>query len=335
LAHYHVKGVIQTDLHLGNFLIKEDKVFLLDPSTVRFRPRSIGRSRSVKQLAWLTAVLPERGAQSATEAVFRQYAAVRAWPIQAQRLHEFCRAKKRSRRSAIKRGLQKSLRTNRRHQRISEGPWRGIAERSFLEAAGISALTTGLDEAVSSGQILKNGRTCFVSRIQLGNVDVVVKRYNHKGLAHSLRHTLKGSRAKHGWVHAYRLRLLKIATPHPLAYIVEYRGHLLWCSYLITEFVTGPSLHEVLRDTTLADDQKQHWIDETLRLIDELAELNISHGDMKHTNILCNGNTIVLTDLDAMRVHRIPCLLRNRSRNDRARFLRDVGHSVDSERASA
>jgi hypothetical protein len=56
---------------------------------------------------------------------------------------------------------------------------------------------------------------------------------------------------------------------------------------------------------------------------------------MKHTNILCNGNTIVLTDLDAMRVHRIPCLLRNRSRNDRARFLRDVGHSVDSERASA
>ena len=123
-------------------------------------------------------------------------------------------------------GLRKFLRTNRRHQAIRQGSWRGLADRKLSEAVNLDEITTGLDEAMSRGQVLKDGRTSFVSRVTLGGIEVVIKRYNHKGLLHSLRHTLKGSRAKRCWLNANRLLLLGIPTPRPLAYIDERRGPL-------------------------------------------------------------------------------------------------------------
>ena len=96
------------------------------------------------------------------------------------------------------------------------------------------------------GQILKRGNTCYVSRIKLGGCDVVVKRYNHKGFIHSLRHTLKRSRASRSWLHAHRLQILKIAGPAPLAYIEHRRGMLVWKSYFVAEYIAGEKLDDFL-----------------------------------------------------------------------------------------
>ncbi len=323
LAQQHGRGVIQTDMHLGNFLIRGAEVFILDPATMRFGSRELSRSRSIEQLAELTSIFDEEQAAAVENAV-TEYARVRGWswwPGDLPRLHAI---RRRHRSRTIERALKKFLRSNKRHRAIRRGRWHGIAERAFLEAAGEQMLTARLDEAMQRGEIYKEGRTSFVSRTELGGFDVVVKRYNHKGLFHSLRHTLKGSRARQGWVHVNRLHLLDIPTPRPLAYIDEYRGPLLWRSYLVTEYLAGQSLHGVLRDPTLPEAQKQRWIQETVGLMDRLAGHGITHGDMKHTNILCSGNTVVLTDLDAMQVHRAGHRKQGRYRRDKARFLRDL-----------
>ncbi len=234
---------------------------------------------------------------------------------------------RRCRRRAIERGLRKFLRTNRRHQAIRRGPWRGLADRRLSEAVSLDEITAGLDETMNQGQILKDGRTSFVSHVKLGGIEVVVKRYNHKGLLHSLRHTFKKSRATRSWLNANRLLLLGIPTPRPLAYIDEYRGPLLHRSYFITEFIGGQELHGILRDESVPVDRKQRLIDEVVHTLNRLAGHRISHGDLKHTNILCSGDKITLTDLDGMRVHRIRWLLQRHYRSDMARFLQDVNRT--------
>lgn len=323
LARQHDRGVIQPDMHLGNFMVHGEEVFALDPAIMRFRRGPIGRRRSIQQAAQLAGMLPET-AGPAIESMFREYAKARSWAIRPQDLELLRIEHRRHRGKAIERALRKFLRTNRRHQAIRQGSWRGLADRRFLDSASLHELTTGLDEATRRGQVLKDGRTSFVSRVELGGIEVAIKRYNHKGLLHSLRHTLKGSRAKRNWLSANRLLLLGIPTPRPLAYIDEYQGPFLRRSYFIAEFVKGQPLYGILRDEGVTGDHKQRMINEVVRTLDRLASHGVSHGDLKHTNILCWEDTIFLTDLDGMETHRIAWLQRRRHQRDLARFRRDI-----------
>ncbi len=181
-----------------------------------------------------------------------------------------------------------------------------------------------VDDLMRGGQVLKNDPASFVSRVLWNGQDAVVKRYNHRGLWHSFRHTLKGSRAKHNWRYAQQLLALRIATPEPLAYVDQYRGPLLWQSYFVARFVAGPQVHQILRDQSVAEEQKQQVHDQVLDLLRRMAEHGISHGDMKHTNILHDGTGVVITDLDGMRIGGVGWLRRRRYRRDVERYLRDL-----------
>ncbi len=208
--------------------------------------------------------------------------------------------------------------------RLAIPRYRGLFDPRFAEEPPAEEFVRRVDVLMQEGRILKSDRASFVSRVLWNGYDVVVKRYNHRGLWHSFRHTIKGSRAQRNWRNAHRLLSLKIATPEPLAYLEEYRGPLLWRSYFVARFVAGPQVHEVLRDETVADAQKQRIHDQVLALLCRMAEHGISHGDMKHTNLLFDGTGIVLTDLDAVRNGGIGWLRRRRCQRDVHRYLRDL-----------
>ena len=174
------------------------------------------------------------------------------------------------------------------------------------------------------GKIIKSGDNIDVCRAAWQGRDVVIKWYKHVSLFQSLRYTLKRSRARRAWTNGRRLLALDVATPRPLAYIDEHCGPLLWQSFLVTEYVGSPMLDSVLRDPRVPDGRKRRMIHQTLRLIDRMGLHGVNHGDMKHTNILCDGSRIVLTDLDGVEVHRLPWLQRQRRGRDIARFLRGI-----------
>jgi tRNA A-37 threonylcarbamoyl transferase component Bud32 len=323
LARQHDRGVVQSDVHLGNFMVREEKVFTLDPAMMHFRRGPIGPRQSIAHIAQLLCVLPE-GADRAIESVFREYTKARSWTVDPQQVERFLAEHRRKRRKAVEWELRKSLRENRRHQAIRQGRWQGLADRKLSEAVDLNEITAGLDDTMMRGRIFKDGRTSFVSQVTLGGIEVVIKRYNHRGLLHTFRHTLKGSRGRRNWLNANRLSLLEIPTPRPLAYIDEYRGPLLYCSYFIAEFVKGQRLHRILRDSNVPEDRKRRLVDGVVGTLDRMAYHGISHGDLKHTNILCDGDKPVFVDLDGMQVHRIAWLQQCRHRRDLARFLRDV-----------
>ncbi|MHC4657570.1 MAG: lipopolysaccharide kinase InaA family protein [Planctomycetota bacterium] len=317
LAKQHSKGVLQKDLHLGNFMLQEERLFALDPSEMRFFSGEVNKKQAIAQLALLTAIVPDEDTDTIAS-VCEDYAQVRSWKFSRSDMAVFSKELARCRKNGIKKALRKCLRTNKRHQEIKKRSYRGVAARDFFEEADFCEFLEDIDELMQRGQILKDGNTCFVSHISLAGKEVVVKRYNHKGIIHSVRHTIKKSRARRGWLHAHRLRMLNIATPRPLAYIESCKRIIVWKSYLITEYVRGQKLYDFMRDGKTDKDQRSKVTEQVKEVLERLGKYRITHGDLKHTNILITEKGPVLTDLDGMKVHEYEWLYRIRRAKDTA-----------------
>jgi serine/threonine protein kinase len=116
--------------------------------------------------------------------------------------------------------------------------------------------------------------------------------------------------------------MLGIPTPKPLAYIEQRKGPLVWKSYLVTEYVDGQKLYNFLEDGSITQQQRSAVTRQVMDLLNNLGQYRISHGDLKHSNILITANGPVLTDLDGMRVHRLNWTHKTRQIKDRERFIR-------------
>ena len=318
LAKQHQKGVLQKDLHLGNFLVAGD-LFAVDPGRMKFLSREPTRKESISQLASLAACLPEDHTESIRR-LCEEYASARNWhfdkPDEAMLWKQLTVQKK----TAVKKGLKKCLRTSKRYLKLKADRYLAVFGRDFCQGADPLDFIKQIDMLMNEGQILKNGNTCYVSHLRWNGKDVVVKRYNNKGLVHSVRHTIKRSRARRGWLHGHRLGMLNIPTPKPLAYIEQRRGPLVWTSYLATEYIEGKNLYSFLTDDSVTEPQRCGVVEQIEELLDKLGKYRIVHGDLKRPNILITANGVTLTDLDAMRVHKWNWTYRIRQHKDLLRF---------------
>jgi len=213
------------------------------------------------------------------------------------------------------------MRTSGGHLRIRTDEYLAVFDRQFVAGAEPADSTSSpladstsspladflerIDELTDKGESLKRGDTSCVSRLQWNGKDIVIKRYNHRGLFHSLRRTIMGSRARKSWLHAHRLMMLNIPTPKPLAYIESRKWALVWKSYLVTEYAEGENLHHFLRDKTVSEEGRLAVVRQVLEMVERVHKNGITHCDLKPSNILVTGNGPVLTDLDAMKVHRV------------------------------
>jgi len=303
LARYHIRGVLQQDLHLGNFLLRAEGVLAIDAAQIRFRSRPIGRSKSLSQLAKVVSFLPDPCLASA-RSLYQAYFETRGWPLQKSDEARLRRDVRRHKSRAINRMLRKYQRSNSRHRPLVLDGYRGLFDRQFCSQAAAAELVPQLDALMETGDILKRGNTCFVSRVRWHDTDLVIKRYNHKGLIHSLRHTIKRSRARRGWTNSHRLCLLEIGTPEPLAYIERCKGPLVWCSYLLHRYVPGRKLSELPGDPAIEQSRRKQHVAQVLEVLERLGNYRITHGDMKHSNILISNGEPILTDLDGLTAHR-------------------------------
>lgn len=323
LAKQHSKGVLQKDLHLGNFLLGGDKVFAVDAGQMQFFSHQVTRKRGISQLALLVCYLPASDTKSIAR-LCEEYFKARGWRLKKSDEVLFRRQLTMHRKRGVRKGLKKCLRTSKRHLRIKAGRYLAVFDKGFCQGAEPLDFIEQIDALMNKGQVLKNGNTCYVSRAIWDGKDIVVKRYNHKGLIHSLRHTIKRSRAHRGWLHGHQLRMLNIATPKPLAYIEQRRGPLVWKSYLVTEYVRGYRLYDFLQDSKISQEERSKVTQLIKQLLDELGKHRITHGDLKHSNILVTDNGPVLTDLDGVKVHKWNWIYRMRRRKDLRRFRKQL-----------
>ena len=319
LAKQHIEGVMQKDLHLGNFLVQGNEIFLLDAGQIRFYRSELDRKKSITQLAMLAAWLSNDRKKDINE-LCKQYYKARTWNFKESDLTVFWKCLAACRKKAVRKGLKKSLRTSKRFIKIRRGQYIGVFDKCFCSNAEPFVFIEHIDALMDGGRILKNGNTCYVSHLRWNDRDVVIKKYNHKGIIHSLRHTIKKSRARRCWLNGHRLGMYNIATPKPLAYFEQRRGFLIWNSYLVTEYIEGLSLYHYLRDENVPPEKRKTAVQQFKNLLDEMAGYRISHGDLKHTNILITENGPVLTDLDSMQFHKYNITFRTRRDKDLLRL---------------
>ncbi len=302
LAKQHCKGVLQKDLHLGNFLLQKEKLFTIDTAQMCFLSREVSKRRVILQLALLASILPEENVEEITR-LCEKYAAASSWRFTPADMVVFWKKLAAHRKHSIRKSLKKCLRTNKRHIQTARYDYHAVARRDFFEKVDFTEFLQNIDELMQNGQILKDGNTCFVSRISLAGGEVVVKRYNYKGILHSIRHTLKRSRARRNWLHAHRLGMLDIPTAKPLAFIEKRRSLIVYKSYFVTEYVDGQKLSDFLQDEGLLEEQRLSMVKKVTELINKLSKHRITHGDLKHSNILVVDSKPTLIDLDSMTVH--------------------------------
>ena len=285
MAKQHSKGVLQKDLHLGNFLVKEEKIFTIDPTQMRFYRREVGRKKSLSQIALLALSIGQERPESIAR-LCREYGLGRGWSFDDSDMSLFRKRLAVHKKNGIRKELKKCLRTSKRQVRIKDDSWVAVFNRGFWQDGCPAEFVKQIDTIITEGRILKNGNTCTLSRVNRAGKNIVIKRYNHKGLVHSLRHTVKRSRARRGWLWAHRLGTLNIPTPKPVAYIEKRKGLIVWESYLVTEFVEGQNLHTFLQDSDVTKEQRSEAVGRIKELLDKLGREKITHGDLKQTNIL-------------------------------------------------
>lgn len=314
LGQLHRAGLAHDDLHFGNFLPHDGRLYLIDGDAVTTATAPLAAKPAARDLAMLIAQLPrtwdgalaplldayrDGGAPALDDAVLaRALRHERAW-----RLRDYL----------DKTGRDCTLfRVHRSLHRFE------AVVRS--EADALAPLLADPDRWIDGGHALKRGNTCTVARIDLGGRQLVVKRYNLKHLGHAISRTWRPTRAWHSWREGHRLTLFGIPTPRPLALIEERWGPLRARAWLVTEYCGGPDMLTHLK----SDAEPAPAEAASLKtLFDTLYRERISHGDLKATNLLWDGNKSLLIDLDAARQHATISGFHRAWRRDRARFLRN------------
>ena len=325
LGRLHATGLIQTDLHLGNFLEHGDELFLIDGDGIvhagkeQAAEQTAGQTTLAQQaldnLALLVAQLP-----LAWESCLDVLAA--AYASEQDRLRPdretLLQAVERARAHRLTHFLGKTLRDCSQFAVRSTTSLFSAVVRTEKDA--LAELLDYPDGAIAQGVMLKDGNTCTVARIEAGGRALVVKRYNLKSFRHALSRFWRPSRAWHSWVAGHRLAFYGIATPAPLAMLEERVGPLRRRAFLVTEFCPGESLMQRLSPEREPDADEAAAI---LALFGALFRRRISHGDMKATNFIWNGERLAVIDLDAMVQHDSLAAFVRDWRRDRQRFLRN------------
>lgn len=313
LGKLHHARLSHDDLHLGNFLQTPDALLLIDGDAVR-QHATLEDKTAARDLGMLFAQLPRSWKPHFPDLLNAYATAAGRQPERAvlDRAMD-SEARWRLRDYLDKCGRDCTLFRVRKRFRRFEAVWRAQSE-------DIDTVINTLDQAIDNGQLLKRGNTCTVASVDAGGLAVVIKRYNRKSLGHALSRLWRPSRGWHSWREGHRLRLFGIPTPAPLAIVEERWGPLRGRAWLINARCTGTDLLSLLD----ADLPPPPPIAAALQtLFSTLHREHISHGDLKATNLLWDGEQIQVIDLDAMKQHRSASSHARAWARDRARLLRN------------
>ena len=333
IARLHAGGYLQRDIHPGNFLVSGAEIFLIDGDAVRVLPRRPYRSerRGLTNLAsFLVQFDPE--ADRWGPAALEVYAHHRGWPARPQRLRVFNRLISRCRHARMRQRAAKVTRTC--TDVAVRRSWRRYTacDRRWY-ATAMQPLLDDPDRFMQAGHRLKDGNSATVVRIRYQDQTLVIKRYNIKNLRHRLRRCLRSSRGRIAWRNAHMLRMIGIETPPPRALIEDRWGPFRSRAFLICAHQPGTHLADYWPPDWQAADTRMDALRPLTTLIGRLYAAQISHGDLKATNLIVDGGRIVLVDLDGLRIYRAPQRFMRHYRKDCERLLRNWPQGAPIRRA--
>ncbi len=320
LAQHHNANLIQTDLYLKNFLVQGEKIYTLDGDGIRKYTR-LSQQQALKNLCVLLSKFDVLEIESWHHDLLKIYAEARGW----QMTPDAALIKKMTnvhRQKVVSNYADKKV----FRQCTDVAIYKDVqvftaVSREFLYL-DLPKVFQKMDSLFTPQNLLKNGNTCTVARVEINNQSIVIKRYNIKNFWHGVSRALRQTRAAVSWANAHRLQLLGIPTAKPVALIEERKFGLRGRAYFLCEYIDAPDAAQFF--VAGADKTgRAETIKNIITLFYKLYLLKISHGDTKATNIKIVDHQPVLIDLDSMSQHAFSSYALKAHVRDLRRFMRN------------
>ena len=321
LATQHVLGLLQKDMHFKNFLITAKQIYILDGSDIEKFDLPLSRETSFENLALFIAQLGVNARQYQSE-LLHTYAESRGWKLMSSDYKFLDKKITKWQKYRWNKFQKKIFRHCSAFAKIKSTSESGMYDREE-DATELQNFLTNCDEVFTQFVMhtLKNGRTSTVVKATMDGHQYVIKRYNVKNVSHYLRRCLRPTRAAKSWKLSQYLTLMGIQTARPIAFIEKRFLGLRGKSYFVMEQVAGMHIGEYFAQTSLSDENKKRMVDKVTTLFKDLAQLRLTHGDLKMTNILIRDDEPVLIDLDGMQEHNCPFGFKRAFQRELMRFL--------------
>ncbi|MEX0943032.1 MAG: lipopolysaccharide kinase InaA family protein [Pseudomonadales bacterium] len=318
IGKLHNQGVVQNDIHLANFLMSNGRLYTIDGGDIvrRSHPPLAERS-SLRNVGMFFAQFFPRY-DHLVEIVLPAYEAVRGWDMQPTRLEDLAREIETSRSRRKRLCIDKAFRDCTRFVCNKSLDRFVVCDRDAYTYE-MEQVLADPDEFMVQGQTLKDSPTSTVAIVAVSGRSLVIKRYNMKNFWHRIKRAFRRSRAWKSWANACRMEVVGIPSVKPVA-LVEHRiGPLRGKAYFITEYVAGPDALASIRNLGHPNGE----LEALTSILQELADSQISHGDMKATNFVMAEQGPVILDLDAMKEHGSRASFRRAFQRDIKRFMQN------------
>ena len=304
------------DLHLGNFLLHEGKLYLLDGYSVRrgMRPRDIYRlAHSAAPFATTTDLLRFWNAVAGGSLPDRN-------PLSESLRKEF---------------LKRIGGEDRYFGKLKSGSWSGNFFKStkfpktWSRASNLTVsnhdwelLWPGLLDKIDRDQlqVLKRTRSGDVLATDItlsgATIPVIIKRPRKRYWYRYLYDAFRASRSWRAWEKAWNLITRNLPTAWPILVMEKRQGGYVTDHISIFERVEGPTLRKVDLDG-LSTRDRETLFRRTGRLLRAIDTTGMSHFDAKASNFIVRfdeqvGPVPILIDTDAVRFRYWPALGLNR-----------------------
>ena len=291
LADMHDANLVQTDVHIFNFLRHQGRYFAIDTDGIR---RAHLLRQHFANLAMLLAQRPPLADEDIDD-VWAAYSAARgAYVSRMGSAAQLRKLTARARHQRVRRYLKKTQRQCTEFVRQADFRFNFLCDRQHF--GRLQRFMLFPEAIIGDGTPLKLGNSSTVIRIHLDGVPYIVKRYNIKGLLHRMRRWFK-RRARHAWCNGHLLAFLNIATAKPVALLEQRWGWLNDVCYLVMPDCGERNLGQALASHP---DQFDQLVSPTVELLRGLQAAGLQHGDLKATNFVIDMPQVRLIDYDAL-----------------------------------
>ncbi|MFK7863489.1 MAG: lipopolysaccharide kinase InaA family protein [Pseudohongiellaceae bacterium] len=324
----HNCGLWQRDMHLGNYLLCEERLYLIDGADIQLHSEAANKTERLESIAEFASQFPvywDRKLETMLNSYGEHYRALSQDELATIRC--LVNQIRRKRLAHIEKKVFKTTSANRKIQRID---CLYVHDRR-LSVSQVEEFTQSPSSSFDKSPLLKNGDTTTVGQAVFANLSTVVKRYNVISFGKWLSHLPVPSRAQKCWKNAHMLLLLGLRTPRPLMFYEERKFWLFrYRAYFLNEKLPASNLLDQLNDENEFIN-KPELVTAFETFFQAMKDYQISHGDMKATNFVFYNSSLYILDLDGMKRHKFKWVARRKGMNDVRRFeknWRDSPHEA-------
>lgn len=287
----HAKGVFQKDFHFDNVLLSEGKFFLIDLHRLRFYKDALPYAVSKMNLINVNMFLRECFGKDIQDKFFYRY-------FGEDFRSNFACIEKGTDESFYhlwKRRDRKAVDKNEDYCFIRDSGFRGVGKREYIEKCGDAF--KDIKKLFKTGKKIKEDIKTTITRVNLGDLDLYIKRYNMVNPSRP-----SGVKAIDSWKGAIGLEIRKINTPEPMLGVKALSGEGYFLSIAENDL---ERIDCYIREKSLSEYERMDVLSSAARFISDMHNKGIYHRDTKPGNVFVkniNGR-IKIFILDTDRVY--------------------------------